>query len=252
MRKAFLNFSPSRSERKQLMKQRGASLKKLNNNFIILLAVTRPRKIKGKLGFDLNTSDNSFLVKSRNIYDALDLNTGGYYTTAFADMPLLDTRIDDFEEAIDNMGFVLGDEGAKTAAKGLLKETLDDALIYVNKICRNNQTFAVEIITGAKMEVAKSGNFEKPDFEVKQGNGTGTIDLISKAVKIDGHYVSTTYYWQFSIDNGKTWENLEETQVANTTATGMLVNIPTIFRKRTRTTKGGLSAWCAPLGITPE
>ena len=167
-------------------------------------------------------------------------------------MGLLLTRIENFGEAIDNMGFVLGDEGAKAAAKKQLKDILDDAVVYVNRICRTNQTFAVEIITGAKMEVVRTGSFDKPELEVKQGNGTGEIKLRAKAVKIDGNYVRTTYYWQYSIDDGKTWEDLDDTQVANTVASGMLAGIPTVFRARHKSTKGGMSTWCAKVGITPR
>ena len=220
---------------------------------IVLISVT-VRKIKGKLGFDINTPDDTFLKKAQAIYTALDLDTAGYYDPAFSEMKQFLDGLINFKQGIDNMalGTILGAEGAKTTAKSDLKDILDDALIFVNKIARGDQNNAVEIITGAKMELVKEGKQDKPDFEVRQGSATTNIDLIAKAEKIDNKYIKTTYYWQFSIDDGKTWESLEETMVAHNTAIGMLTGIPTLFRKRTKTTKGGMSPWSAPIEITPK
>ena len=220
----------------------------------IILLATVVRRIKGKLGFEINTPDKTFLFRAQAIYSALDLNTASYYTPPFAGMSDLDQCIIDYKESLDNLtlGTVLGAEGAKNAAKTKLKDVLDDALVYVNKLAKNNQTNAVEIITGARMEVMKAGKQDKPDFAVHHGLSSGSIELKARAEKVDSKYVKATYYWQFSIDDGKTWESLENTLVAKTTATGMLVGIPTIFRKRTKSTKGGLSAWCPPISITPQ
>jgi hypothetical protein len=217
---------------------------------IILLIIARA--IKGKLGITLQTNDAVFLVAANGIHDALVANTGGFYTPAFASLALLATKITAFETAINN--FVqggLGTEAAKAEAKAALKIVLDAALAYVNNLAFLNQANAAEIITGANMVVITPGSVNKQDFAVRQGNATGEVNLISRAALFNGKRVRATYQWQISIDNGVTWVWLESTVVAKTVATGLQADKKALFRKRTITVKGGTSAWCAPLAITP-
>ena len=210
------------------------------------------RTIKGKLGINMLTNDGTFLFAAQGIHAALLANTGGFYTPAFASLALLATQITSFETAINNLVMgVLGAEGAKTEAKSALKITLDAALAYVNNLAFLNQVNATEIITGANMYVITPGSINKQDFAVKQGNATGEVKLISLAARFDNKRVKASYDWQFSTDGGNKWESLDSTVVAKTVAVGMMVDIKTLFRKRSTTVKGGTSAWCSPIAITP-
>ena len=220
----------------------------------IILFAAYARTIKGKLGFTLRTRDGNFLSSSRAIYNALLANVGGFYTPAYSGMAALDTAIDAFQLSMDDVkNGVRGAEGAKIAAKQAVKVLLDGALAYVNNIAANNQTNAVEIVTGALMVVTTPITQDKQVIAAKQGDSTGEILLRAKAAKNSiGKYVTASYSWQFTIDNGVTWENMENTTVAHTVAEGMLPGIATKFRVRIKTSKGGLSPWSDAVEIYPQ
>jgi hypothetical protein len=220
---------------------------------LILLAVVL-RKIKGKLGFDFQTADLSFLEKSQLIEQALTLDAGSYFTVPFAGLDTLTTQNTAFKTAIDNVGLgVIGAEGAKTSAKSSLKDTLDLALAYVNALAKADQANAVGIITSAKMEVASFGAINKQDFSVRQGKATGEVILRALAAKIDAKYVNATYEWQYSLTSeaSAVWVNLPLTLMANTVVAGLEPGKIIWFRKRYTTVKGGTTAWCVALSITP-
>ncbi len=254
MKKKYFNKALTRVERKRLNRTKNTLQKAEAGNFgplMVLLALTS-RTVKGKLGFTITTADGIFLFNSEAIFNALTLNTGGYYSTPFNHLALLGTQNAAFASAISDVRLnVLGGEGAKKAAKKALKLTLDSALAYINELARTNQNNAVEIITGAKMMVIGDHSVNKQDFAVKYGDATAEVNLTALAEKVNGKYVKAIYDWQFSIDNGRTWENLPSTTKAKTIATGMLVGIATLFRKRTITVKHGTSQWCDAIQIIP-
>ena len=101
------------------------------------------------------------------------------------------------------------------------------------------------------MVVIGDKSVNKPDFAVKQGTATGEIKLIALAAKFNGKRVKASYEWQYSVDGGVTWVSLDTTVVAKTIATGMRVDVKTLFRKRYTTSKGGTTAWCTPIAVTP-
>jgi hypothetical protein len=236
------------------MKRNGHAMsKKTQKRYacIILLAVTVPT-IKGKLGFNVRTPDGRFIAKAKAIHDALLADLGGFYTPAFALLGLILTQITAMETEMNNLLLgVPGSEGAKTAAKKALKITLDSALNYINNIAFLNQADAVAIITGCTMMVIGRQELNKQDFYVLQGKGTGEVRLFSLAVKVNNKRVRASYQWQYSIDNGATWVSLDSTVGAKTVAVGMATDVKTLFRKRTVSAKGGTSAWCSPVAITP-
>lgn len=227
------------------------SVKTKRKYTVIIMAVIM-RTTKGKLGFNLNTNDGTFLFKAQGIFDALTANTGGFYTPPFANLALLATQIAAFQATINDMEMgVIGAEGAKTEAKKALKITLLGALNYVNNLAFLDQANAVEIITGANMLVINAGSINKQDFAVRQGDATGEVKLISLAARFNNKRVNASYDWQYSRDNGTTWVSLDSTVVAKTVAVGMTVDLKTLFRKRSTTVKGGTTAWCNAIAITP-
>jgi hypothetical protein len=97
------------------------------------------------------------------------------------------------------------------------------------------------------LPIKKKTTGAKPDFGIKQG-ATGEIQLTSLAGSFNGKRCPTTYYWQYGlmVAGVMTWYDLPETvNRCKTVATGMSLTQETFFRKRTRTTNGGLSAWSA-------
>lgn len=244
-REGMLRNAPSMSA-----KTRSKYEKPLRSFIMLIVSVKITR---AKLGLNLNTRDGVFLLKSRSIFQAITDDAGGYFAaTPFALLALLNTQNGALATEMQNVELgVIGAEGAKIAAKLAVKLTLDAALDYVNGLARLNQANAVEIITSANMLVANAPTINKQDFAVKQGDATGEIKLISLAAKIDGKYVKASYEWQYSINNGAAWISLDATVVSKTVATGMEVDIKTLFRKRYTTSKGGTTAWCNPIAITP-
>ncbi len=251
MKKIIIKRTLSRIDRKALL--RNGVLCDHNDNMIIILLSVTVKIIKGKLGFNLNTKDADFLTNSTAIYGALVKDIGGFFAIAFVGMPLLKTQIGNYSDAITNAKLKgLGVGGAKLTAKTVLYGTLQNALSYVNDLARLNQAEAVEIIEDAKMVVIGGKTHKKQDFAVKQGIATGEAVLRSIAVMLDGKYLKATYYWQYSIDGGVTWIDLPDTQVANTKLEGMKPGVPAKFRKRTSSTKTGMTKWCTAIDFTVQ
>ncbi|MEP7170992.1 MAG: hypothetical protein ABI855_16610 [Bacteroidota bacterium] len=186
------------------------------------------------------------------IWQALTDDVQGFFTTPFPLLATLNTQNGVLKDEMKNAKLkVPGAEAAKVTAKLAVKLTLDAALDYVNGLARLNQPNAAEIITSAQMMVISPRSVNKQEFSVKQGAATGEMKLSSLAVRIDNKFVKATYDWQSSIDGGATWVSLPSTVVAKTVATGMRTGVPTLFRKRTISVKGGISAWSVPIEKTP-
>lgn len=208
---------------------------------------------KGKLGFTFKTNDEKFFFNAQAIATAIRLNKLGFYTPQFDKLGILENSIDFFGKSIERISQGgLGKVGAKNTAKRKVKNGLDSALEYINNKARLDIENGVTIITGAKLIVHKKRVVNKKELEAKYGNGTGVVILSCIAEKINGKYVDTTYMWQFSIDNGKTWEPIDPTNEAKVIVEGMLPKIATLFRKRSKTKKGGMSAWCPPILFYPN
>ena len=228
------------------------SLKAAINRIILMTA--RPKIIKGKLGFDYNEPDLDFLTKSEAIHAALLLNTGGFFTPVFTGLTAMGTMCVTLDTSIGNMKLgVIGAEGAKVAAKNALAINNINALNYVNNLARNNQTFAIEIITGAKMEVIVPGAINKQDFGVKKTFAAGEVKMTCLAAKKEkGKRVTAVYQYQMSTTVG---EPKIPVDIASISKSSMIVtdippNVKTWFRKRVTTSKGGTTDWTVWFPIT--
>ena len=230
MTKTYVNTKAiTRRERKAMMKK----VRMIKKVQFFLFAVYI-KTIKAKLGISVNTRDGNFEVTARAIYNGLLANVGGFYTPPFAQMAALNTAIITFTTEKQNVkDGVAGAEAAKKAAKKAVMVLLQKALNYINELCLDDQKNANEIITGCKMIVVNGKRKDKQELTVKPGLAAGEMLLYSLALRLDGKYIPATYYWQFSIDDGKTWEDLANTMEAKAVATGMLAGLPTLFRKRT-------------------
>jgi hypothetical protein len=177
-------------------------------------------------------------------------NLQGFFSPAFSGLALLITRNGLLDTAIEAFEAKNGTGSARAveAAVAKCKISVDLLVAYINSLCIANQTDALAIIASALMlPIKKKTTGAKPDFGIKQG-ATGEIQLTSLAGSFNGKRCPTTYYWQYGlmVAGVMTWYDLPETvNRCKTVATGMSLTQETFFRKRTRTTNGGLSAWSA-------
>jgi hypothetical protein len=246
-------------QREGMMRNAHAMSAKTKGNYnealgSMVLLIMSVKTIKGKLGFGINAPDGVFLLNSKAIFQAFTDDVGNFFAASpFALLATLNTQNIALDKSMKDVKMgVLDAEAAKIAAKAALKLTLDTGLDYVNGLARLNQAQAAEIITSAKMMVIAEKSVNKQDFAVKQGSATGEVKLIALAAKYNSKRVKACYDWQYSIDGGTTWIALDSTLVAKTVAAGMSVDVKTLFRKRFTTAKGGTTAWCNPIGITPQ
>ncbi len=223
-----------------------------NSEMGIIVLFARVTITKGKLGFDIQERDGDFIRKALGIHGAIFANVGGYYTPPFGALATLATAIATLQATIvDIEAGVLGAEAAKVDAKRDVMRLLKKALNYINDIAFDRQDVASEVITGARMLVNKPISQDKQDLKAVIGPGTGVVRLLAKALKYLSQYQKATYEWQFSIDQGSTWENIPFTHKAKVTVTGMLPGIETWFRKRDYSEKTGMSAWSDYVSIYP-
>ena len=124
----------------------------------------------------------------------------------------------------------------KVAKKNKLKTdvmcTLNSLLGFVNILAMDDAVNSEEIITGANLLVCKKRSKGKQNLSAKQGLSPDEIILYCIAEKINGMYVDAT-------------------DEATVVVTGM-ERISTLFRKCSKTKKGGKTKWCTPVEIVPN
>ena len=187
-------------------------------------------------------SPRPYQVQVKALIKAQTDNVGGWFATPFSGLALLGTDNGLLLTAIENK---VGSE-AILAKMAVVKITLDLLIAFVLALCLADQTNAAAIIESAGMVAVKeTPKNVKKDFTVAQG-GSGEAKLGSLAGKYNGKRCPTTYYWQYGlmVAGVLTWYDLPETvDNCKTIATGMPTGVAVFFRKRTRTNRGGLSAW---------
>ena len=217
---------------------------------IIILTIAMGYK-KAKLGFSIKTGDADFLINSMVIASILRENKSGFYSPKFEDLDLWDAQNIAFGKSISAVKLGgLGKAAAKNTIKIALKGTLDDMLAYINRLAKKKPLNSEAIVTGALLMKYGSRRMNKQDLGIKSGLADGEIKLTTIAEKIDGKYVRASYNWRFSVDNGKTWSEYVTSDGAKYTYTNMKSGVPTLFQKRSLTSKGGWSAWCAAVEFT--
>jgi hypothetical protein len=99
------------------------------------------------------------------------------------------------------------------------------------------------IIEGAGMWVMKMPTLRQRVFAVKRARKSGSVELVAPRPA-----ERATYYWQYSIDEMKTWISLNETVKSSTTADGFVPGTTVYFRHRVRTGKG-MGDWSDPVSL---
>ena len=199
----------------------------------------------------------AYQIKAQALAQAQTDDTLGYFIIAFPGLAVMITNVGDLLtaiEAFENPNLI-GTLVDVEAAIALVKISVDELIAYVNTKTIVNQTLAPSIITNAGMEeVKEKAKNTKADFTVRQGEGTGNVILTSLAGKYNLKRVPTTYYWQYGLMTpvGMVWYDLPDTiNECKTIATGMKTDQSVSFRKATKTKRGGRSAWCTPIAISP-
>lgn len=221
-------------------------------HMIALMAVTAI--IKGKLGMPKNI--NAYKDRSIEMAAVQTANVSTYFTPAFTGLALWIARNTALNTAIFNYGQKngTGSTALIAAAKVNVKASLNLFMAYINGLAAANQALAVSIIETALCIVITRKATTVVDFKYIMGPGSGNIRLKSAAVSYDGKKVPGTYEFQYGImvEGVIVWISLPSQKNCKIILTGMSTTVTTYFRKRSSTTKGGMSAWCAPISTTVE
>ncbi len=230
------------------------SVKKMQDGvckrMIILMAVAAI--IKGKLGMPKNI--NAYKDRSIEMAAVQTANLSTYFTVAFTGLALWIGYNTALNTAIFNYGQKngTGSTALIAAAKVKVKASLNLFMAYINALAAANQALAVSIIETALCVVIVRNPPKIVDFKYTMGPGTGNIRLKSAAVNVDGKRVPGTYEFQYGImtEGVIVWVSLPSQKNCKILLTGMSTTVTTYFRKRSSTSKGGMSAWSAPISTT--
>ena len=123
-------------------------------------------------------------------------------------------------------------------------DNVHNLLNYVQNLADNaaDEDDAKTIIISSGFDLKSKGSRVKPDFEVRNGAVSGTIELITKSLG-----VRTAYEWQMSTDQA-IWTNLPTTLQAKTTKSG-LTKGSTVYFKQRSVTKDGEGNWSHIIAI---
>jgi hypothetical protein len=138
-----------------------------------------------------------------------------------------------------------GSGSAGASALQVVKSDIESLRVYVGSVAQRGGMNGAAIITSAGMLVKNARGPSRPDFAVKQGRVSGSVDLSARAA---GRRAS--YDWQYALVSGPpageagdapsdevVWTSAEQTLVARTTVSGLTPGARYFFRCRTGTPK---------------
>jgi hypothetical protein len=125
---------------------------------------------------------------------------------------------------------------ARNSALQLVRLDIEGFRVFVQQLADATPDKAAEIITAAGMRVKKVRVTNKPDFEMRQGDASGSAVAIAKS-----RGKGTTYWWAFSSDQ-KSWTVTTPTRTASQSFANLTPGTMYYFRFQTLT-KDGLSDW---------
>ncbi len=187
--------------------------------------------------------------KSINMHAVQVANLSGYFTDAFDGLDLWDERNEALAKALKDQMKGLASVADVAYAKGEVQKSLNLFMNYLNELAYNDQEKAVSIIEAALCVVIAFYTRKIIDLKYQKGFGTGIIKLISAAVKEDGKRVLGTYEFQYGYkENGVIiWVNVDSVSKNSIILKGLKTGVQTYFRKRSSTSKSGMSKWCEPI-----
>jgi hypothetical protein len=132
-----------------------------------------------------------------------------------------------------------GTVAARRAARVVFIACLDDTRGFVQHLADADPENAEPIITGAAMSVRKLPVRAPQSFGVTQGSVSGQVHVHTPSAG------RAAYEWQYSLDGGKTWQDVEPTLQARTTISGLPAGTTVLFRHRILT-RAGRGDWSVP------
>jgi hypothetical protein len=193
-------------------------------------ASPRPRAVAGTK----KTNIAKFLVRCLAVYNGLSENSSELPspTVTVAAFLVLIQALQTAEENVKTVG-----AKARNAKRDKLWTTLGTLRIFVQGLADAlPQADAAALILLSGFALAKEGVRAKPILEAKPSTIAGVVLLIANATLLVGknNHKKVTYFWQWSGDNGKTWNDLESTGYAHTQIPNLAANADYQFRVRVK------------------
>ena len=132
-----------------------------------------------------------------------------------------------------------GTVAARNAARVVFLGCLDDTRGFVQHLADGDPENAEAIITGPSMSVRKAPVRAPRTFGVRQGSVSGQVHVFAPSAG------RAAYEWQYSLDGGKTWQDVEPTLQSSTTISGLPAGTTVLFRHRILT-RAGRGDWSVP------
>jgi hypothetical protein len=120
----------------------------------------------------------------------------------------------------------------RNEARGILQKALEHLRDAVQSAVDADVERAESLAASAKMSIRKVPLRNKDPFAVRDGNVSGRVLLIAKAI-----LGALTYYWEVGSDS-KSWSPIPETSRASTALGGLTPGQVYYFRFRAHTRKG--------------
>jgi hypothetical protein len=136
-----------------------------------------------------------------------------------------------------------GTVAARNVARAELLLAAHALASQVQLVADANPENAAAIITSTAMSTKKTHVRPAPVFGAKYGAVSGSINLVAPAAA-----KRASYEWQYSLDGGKTWMQVDPTTRARTIIHGLPVATQVLFRYRALTS-AGVGDWSQPVGV---
>jgi hypothetical protein len=179
---------------------------------------------------------NAYIAKVKLVRQSMDRNSwfpappvdvtvGGTFDNNISDLDIAETKA---------LTRVIGAAQDRDVKKGVVDGNLNLLKAYVQSVADANPKEAEAIIISAGFDVKRIGKADKDDLSVKPKKGeSGT--MIARARKVQGTIANL---WEYTIDDGVNWNELEATSKCSTEITGLTPGDTIIVRHRPILRKG--------------
>jgi hypothetical protein len=155
----------------------------------------------------------------------VDVTVGGTFDNNISDLDAAETKA---------LTRVIGAAQDRDVKKGVVDGNLNLLKAYVQSVADANPKEAEAIIISGGFDVKHIGKADKDDLSVKPKKGeSGT--MIARARKVEGTIANL---WEYTIDDGVNWNELEATSKCSTEITGLTPGDTIIVRHRPILRKG--------------
>ena len=139
----------------------------------------------------------------------------------------------------------------RNAKRNAVWSAMESLRSYVQSIADSMMTeSAAALIESAGMLVAAKPSHGKPLLQAKLTTTPGVVHLIANATWLVGKSCqkNVTFRWQWSSDNGKSWNNVPSTPLADTFVPNLALMTEHQFRVAV-TVSRTTGAWSQPVGL---